>query len=395
MSKYLADYGDTTDFVDGEGCFLIDRNGKRYIDFLGGWCVSTVGWKHPKMMEVLQDTKNRGFYIPPSYSWPEWESFAKLLADITPGKLQKVFRTTSGSEAVEMAIKIARAATGRKKIVSIDEEYHGHTYGALSVGSALTSAIAPGVPEMLKLPLPNVGNAEDVIAQFEKIASAGDLAAFLGEPVFTNSGTFVPPADFYPRIAEICKQNGTLFVMDEVATGFGRTGKLFASEHWNLEPDIMCLAKGFSGGYATIGATIVTEEVANRVFEKGGYFPYYSTFGWMPDDMIITRKNVELVCELKLWENAESVGKYLLTLLKPLEDLAKVKEVRGIGMLFAIELKDKSLTGKISSEVLKNGLVVDTASPEILFFSPPLIMDKETATKGARILSEVIKKHCS
>ena len=395
MSKYLADYGDTTDFVDGEGCFLIDKNGKRYIDFLGGWCVSTVGWKHPKMMEVLQDTKNRGFYIPPSYSWPEWESFAKLLADITPGKLQRVFRATSGSEAVEMAMKIARAATGKKKIVSIGGVYHGHTYGAASVGVALTPEIAPGVPDLVKISL------ENGVEQFEKLARAGDVAAFLSEPILTNVGLRIPPADFYPKIAKICKDNGILLVMDEVATGFGRTGKLFASEHWNLEPDIMCLAKGFSGGYATIGATIVSHEVSEEFFGKGHrklsnvYFPYYSTFGWMPNDMMLAWENVKLILENKLWENADKVGKYLLELIKPLESLPKVEEVRGIGMAFAIEFNKNGLAKEIYADALQNGLTLDLASPTTLFFSPPLIMDKEIAKKGADILIEVVKKHCS
>ena len=339
--------------------------------------------------------KNSGVYIPPSYSWPEWENFARFLADIAPGKLQVSFRCTSGSEAVELAMKIARAATGKKKIVSIDGVYHGHTYGAASVGVALTPDISPGVGEMEKIAMPHEKTADEVIARFEQITEGGNVAAFLSEPIFTNAGVKIPPADFYPRLAKICKTNGIVFIMDEVATGFGRTGRLFASEHWNLEPDIMCLAKGFSGGYATIGAVLVTEEMANKIFKLKGYFPYYSTFGWLPNDMLLAKANVELVLEHKLWENADKMGRSLLALLKPLENLSKVKEVRGIGMLMAIELSDKSLLQKILADVLDSGLVIDSASAETLFFSPPLIMGKDMVKAGADILIKIITKHCS
>src|SRR3989338_10053559 len=191
--KYLADYGDTTDFVDGDGCFLIDKNGKRYLDFLGGWCVSTVGWRHPKMMAL----KNSGVYIPPSYSWPEWENFARFLADIAPGKLQVSFRCTSGSEAVELAMKIARAATGKKKIVSIDGVYHGHTYGAASVGRNNGDAMAPYVPDMIKLPMPHVArgvSASEVIQKFTALLQEEEgIAAFVTEPVWSNRGALVHP----------------------------------------------------------------------------------------------------------------------------------------------------------------------------------------------------------
>lgn len=394
MSQYIADYSAfPITFVDGQGCFLYDDQGKEYIDFLGGWCVSTLGWKHPRMLRAFDEIKNKAFYISPSYQWPEWEQFAKLLADITPGSLKRVFRATSGSEALEFAIKIARAATGRKKIVSIERVYHGHTYGAASVGSSVGSSIAPGVPDCVKISMPDEfrnewslrGEAlsDRVVQEFEKIISEGGVAAFLSEPIFTNAGVITPPSDFYKKLSAVCKKHGILFIMDEVATGFGRTGKLFGSEHFGLEPDIMCLAKGLTGGYATMGATMVTEEV----YEKNHDFPQYSTFAWLPTDLLLTQANVEEVLRNKLWENAEDVGAYLLELLKPLEKFPQVAQVRGKGLLFALDFAgDQALAQKVLDASLKAGVVLDHHPAGTLFFSPPLILDKETAKKGAELL---------
>ncbi|MBI4049849.1 MAG: aspartate aminotransferase family protein [Candidatus Doudnabacteria bacterium] len=383
MTKHLANSGATEiNFVRGAGCFLFDEAGKKYIDFLGGWCVATVGWKHPEMEKALAEAGKLGLYVPPSFGWPEWDKFAERLCRLAPGNLSRAFRCTSGSEAVEFAIKLARAATGRKKIISVEGVYHGHTYGAATVGTGLTSAMAPGVPEMQKISL------RDGVTEFEKIANGGDVAAFLSEPVFTNAGAIIPPADFYPHIAQICRKQDILLVMDEVATGFGRTGKMFASEHWNLEPDIICLGKAISGGYATLGATLTTEEV----FEKGQDIPLYSTFGWMPSSLVVARRNVELIAEEKLVENSAKLGEYMLGKLKGLEKLPTVKEVRGLGLMFGIDLEPRGLSEKIYNDCLQQGLIIDTAHHGTLFFTPPLCLDQKTADQGIMILGKVLNE---
>src|SRR3989344_9667794 len=178
-------------------------------------------------------------------------------------------------------------------------------------------------------------SSDEVIYQFEKLASSrNDVAAFISEPVWTNAGAIIPPEEFYLAIEKICRKYNILLVMDEVATGFGRCGKLFASELWNIKPDIMCLAKGLSGGYGTIGATLVSEEI----FAKCAGIPDYSTFGWLPIDLAGAKANVEIVLREKLWENAEKVGGHILARLKALESLPFVGEARGIGLLFGIEI---------------------------------------------------------
>jgi len=403
----LADYYGTRpiDIVAGEGCYLFDQNGKRYIDFVGGWCVGNIGWKRKEVIEAIKKEAERGTYVPPVFKFSGWEEFAQLLVKIAPNKkLTRVFKCTSGSEAVEFAIKCARAATGKKTIISIDGVYHGHTYGAASVGDACTLAMAPCVPNFVKMPMPlrrrsresaALISAEAVIKQFQTLVEENnDIAAFLSEPVWSNAGVIIPPPDFYPTIEKICREHGILLVMDEVATGFGRCGKLFASELWGIKPDILCLGKGLTGGYSTMGATLVTEEINNRARN----IPQYSTFGWAPFDLAAAKANVELLLKEKLWENAATIGDYILTQLQSLNDLPYVGEVRGIGMLLGIEIvKDKkslepdwSRAQKIQDACAEHGLLIETAG-HILFMSPPLILTKKIADEGLAILKKIMK----
>lgn len=388
MKSYLASYDERPiEFTRGKGCFLYDTNGRTYLDFLAGWCVGNIGYGRSEIMAATKKQAKAGCYIPPFFHHQTWEQFAKLLCTNAPGDLTRAFRVTSGSEAVEMAIKCARAATGKPVIISIDEVYHGHTYAAATVGEACTVSMSPCLPGFEKIPLPRTKDeADKVVEQFQKMASTRkDIAAFLSEPVWTNVGVYVPEPNFYPRIEKICRQYGILFIMDEVATGFGRCGKLFASELWNLTPDIICLGKGLTGGYATLGATLVTEEI----YKLSNTFPSYSTFGWNLFDLAAAQKNVEIIIKEKLSKQAQSVGAYLFKKLKTLEVLPKVKEVRGIGMIFGIELKNSDVD-VIAAQCLKEGLIIETARGKTLFISPPLVLTKKLADKGVKILAKII-----
>ena len=394
----LADYySQDIEITDGDGCYLFDKNGKKYLDFLAGWCVGNVGWKRKEIKEALQKEAERGIYVPPVLRFSGWEEFAQLLVKNSPNKeLTKVFRCTSGSEAVEFAIKCARAATGKKKIISVDGVYHGHTYGAAAVGDACSPEMAPCVPGFIKIPMPNafIGvSGDEALKKLEEILSSdGDVAAFLSEPVWTNAGAIVPSGSFYPEVEKLCRKHGALLIMDEVATGFGRCGALFASELWGLKPDIICLGKGLTGGFASLGATLVTE----KIFLASSAIPWYSTFGWLPTDLAAARANVELILRDKLWENAKEVGGYLLEKLKPLEKYSFVNEVRGVGLLLGIEIIDDAVKKPdflkaqvIQNKCVENGLMLETAHHNI-FITPPLILTKEQADEGAKILENVI-----
>lgn len=385
MSTYIADYDSVPfDFVDGEGCFLIDKKGKKYLDFLGGWCVATVGWKNKEVGDAIRAQADRGVYIPPIFRSPKQEALAKQLIDLAPGKLQRVFRCTSGSEAVEFALKCARAATGKPIIVSIDDVYHGHTYGAASLGDACKKNMEPCAPGFLKLSMPKSKDEGDaVISQFEHLLKErNDIAAFMSEPVWTNAGCFLPPEGFYERIQELCKKHQVLLIMDEVATGMGHCGRIYASELWGLTPDIICLAKAFTGGYATMGATLVTESV----FKKSKGIPDYATFGWLEQDLAATAKNVEIVVRDRLHENAARTGAFMLQELQSLHRLKKVKAVRGIGLVFGIEFH-LPIAPIIALQCYHKGLLVAFANARTLFFSPPLALSEAEARQGLALLS--------
>lgn len=380
------------EIIRGEGCELIDREGKRYIDFTGGWCVGTLGWGNHAIAQAVKEEAERALYVPPTLEWKGWEELASLLTEIAPGKLARAIRCCSGSEAVEFAMKCARAATGRDAIISVSGVYHGHTYGAASVGNALGRKMGPGVPGCKKIPMPkNERTAKESLALLEKLLKKGDVAAFLSEPIWSNAGGFVPPPDFYPAVQNLCRKHGALFAMDEVAVGFGRTGKLFASEHFALTPDILCLGKALTGGYAALGATLVTEDV----FQKSQGIPDYVTFGWTPINAAAALANVRAIVEKRLWENAEHIGGKLLGRLKKLEGSHHVREVRGIGLLIGIALNHMDATA-LQQACLDRGLYLESWNEEdgsaFLFLSPPLMLDEETANRGAEIIEEVLTK---
>ena len=388
MPKFLADQdSQPVNFVGGDGCFLIDDRGRRYLDFLGGWCVATVGWRNPEMAAAIAAQADVGVYVPPFFRYPGQEELAAFLVERAPGSLRRVYRCTSGSEAVEFALKCARAASGKSVIVSIDGVYHGHTYGAASLGDACVPEMRPCLPGFVKLPMPRTAaEGREVVAEFDRLAGErGDIAAFLSEPVWTNAGCFVPPEGFYRGIQDVCRKRGILLAMDEVATGMGRCGRFFASELWGLEPDIICLGKSFTGGYAAMGATLVTE----AVFKASRTIPDYSTFGWLPQDLAAVRTNLSLIVSRKLPENAAGVGAYLLNELKALESLPAVKEVRGMGLVFGIEFR-KAEAMAVARKCYERGLIVALADERTLFFGPPLVLDRDLAKQGA----DIIKTAC-
>lgn len=370
----------------GQGCYLYDNRGRRYLDFMGGWCTATVGWSHAGMATAIAQHAKQHFFTVASFRLELQEELAHELIRRAPGKMARVYRCTSGSEAVEFALKCARAATGKKTIISFDEVYHGHTYGAASLGTALTPAMSPGVPNFEKLPLPTTPErAQRALAALTKLLrTRKDIAAVMTEPVWTNAGCFIPPTDFLPQVQALCRQHQVLFIMDEVAAGMGRCGRWYASELWNLTPDIITLGKSLTGGYASLGATLVTA----AVYKRARRIPHYSTFGWCLTDAAATLANIKFMEQGRLVENANKVGAYLLEELKPLAVLRKVKMVRGVGMVFAIEFK-LPIAPQVAFACYRKGLLVELSDMHTLFFSPPLVLSRAQAKAGANIIKQV------
>ncbi|OGL96113.1 hypothetical protein A2348_01230 [Candidatus Uhrbacteria bacterium RIFOXYB12_FULL_58_10] len=384
MGKHLADYGSAPiDFARGNGSYLFDKRGKKYLDFQTGWCVGTVGWKNAEMAEAISAQAREGLHLPPWFRLERHEWFASRLVKIAPGKLDRVFRACSGSEAVEFAIKAARAATRKPTIVTIDGVYHGHTYGAGSVGNGFGRVLSP-CDGFVKVRMPRSRSSEqNVLAAIEERFAIGDVAAFLSEPVWTNAGCVIPSPNFYPSVQSLCRAYDILLVMDEVATCMGRCGKMFGSELWNIEPDILTLGKSFTGGYATMAATMVTE----RVFQGARGIPSHPTFGWAFQDLAAVEKNVEIIVRDNLAGNAAAVGTYLLDLLKPLESIKKVKEVRGVGMVLAIEFR-LPIAPLVAAKCYRLGLVVEYTNVRTLFISPMLNLTKKEAKMGANMIKQ-------
>src|SRR3989338_6389300 len=295
--------------------FLFDSKGKKYIDFLMGWCVGNIGWGNTEVREKIKKFQGPD-YVLPNYLYQPWVELAELLAKIAPGKLTKSFRATGGTEAVEIALQAAMTHTKRHKFVSIEGSYHGHSIGAMSIGSSdFRSWYKNLLPDCYKVELPLNENAARKV---ERILSKREVAAFISEPVICNLGVIIPDKKFFDIVQATCKKYGTLLIADEVATGFGRTCKMFASEHYNLKPDILCLAKGATGGFGALGVTMMTDEIA-KSFKFG--FSFYSTFGWHPLNVEAAVANIKYFLENKsaLLKNAEKLSGYFEQRLKQME----------------------------------------------------------------------------
>jgi 4-aminobutyrate aminotransferase-like enzyme len=395
---HLADhFSRSITITSGDGVRLTDNNGKSYIDFVAGWCVANIGYRNPKVVSAMQHAAATAFHAPHFLRYQPWEDFATKLCEIAPGELlTRVYRCTSGSEAVEFAIKCARATTGKPTIISVDGVYHGHTLGAAALGDACTRSMAPCPPGFIKIPLPHRDFGSNAEKSFEAfmhiIETRNDIAAFMSEPFWSNAGVYAPPPDFLSRIQYECRKRNILFIMDEVATGFGRTGKLFASEWQNLEPDIMCLAKALTGGYGVMGATLVSEHVYRRSLT----IPTYTTFGWNAIDLAAAQANLQVILDERLWEKATQIGRVFEHELRPLENYNGVGEIRGSGALWGVSIVGKILgtkaylrTQAIAEKAALHGLIVETAGNS-LFISPPLVMSDKDVQNGTSILKSVL-----
>src|ERR1043165_6385444 len=253
-NKYFGRQGEPKGFIVGNSAdsYLTDTRGRTYIAF-------NLGWGNTEIRAAAKKFDGRD-YVHPDYLYRPWAQLAEMLARITPGKLAVSYRTTGGTESVEGALQIAMAYTGRGKFVSIEDSYHGNSIATMSIGASDNR-------ETFKNLLPNCHKIEPpldhkALSKVETLLKRRDVAAFIMEPIICNLGAVVPEIEFVRGVRKLCTRYGTLFIADEVATGFGRAGKRFGCEHFDLEPDILCMAKAITGGYAGLGAVITTAKVA-------------------------------------------------------------------------------------------------------------------------------------
>lgn len=385
-AKYIArdSAAENIEIVKSDSDYLIDAKGKKFIDFYMGWCVGNIGWGNKQVRNAIKHF-NGPDYVNPSYLYQPWAELAELLAKITPGKLIKSFRTTGGTESVEIALRSASVCTGRHKFISIEGSYHGNSIGAQSIGDSQFRAHQPNL--LFRSYKINAPFNDKSISQIAKLLKRKDIAAFIMEPVICNLGVIIPKREFMTEIQSLCKEYGTLLIMDEVATGFGRTGKLFACEHFNIEPDILCLAKGLTGGYAAMGATIVTDEVAKAMEYD---FSYYSTFGWHPLSVAAALANIHYILDNKaqLLQNTSDISQYFQQRLLKMR-FKHPAEIRIIGLAIAIEFKNADYPKQIIETAKKKGLLLSYVGNSIVMF-PALNIHKTTAKNGLDILEQCL-----
>lgn len=373
------------DIVKSDSNFLYDSKGKKYIDFLMGWCVGNIGWGNKEIRNRIRKF-NGPDYVFPDYLYKPWAELAELLAKITPGNLKKSFRATGGTETIEIALQAAMSHTKRHKFISIENSYHGHSIGAMSIGS---SKFRKHYKNLLfhcnKIKTPLDDKAADKI---EKLLKNRDIAALIMEPIICNLGVIIPEQNFMSRIQMACKKYGTLLVIDEVATGFGRTGKMFASEYYNLAPDIMCLAKGITGGYGGLGATIMTPAVAKSMEWD---FSFYSTFGWHPLSVEAAIANIKYILKKKnnLLNNANKISKYFKERLNNMK-FKYPAEIRIKGLAIGVEFKRPNYANQIVNRCRKKGLLFSSLGNNILTLFPALNINKQTAKNGLDILESYL-----
>jgi ornithine--oxo-acid transaminase len=391
-----------------QGPYLYARDGTRFLDFLGGFGMFNVGRNNERvraaLVEVLEletpGSVQLGVSLLPGL-------LAEELLKRTPERLARVLFTNSGTEAVEAALKLGRAATRRSRVLSTVHGFHGLTLGSLSAngGRRFVERFGPLLPGFSQVPF---GDVEAL----ERELRAEDVALFLVEPV-QGHGVYLPQDDYLPAAQELCRRYGTLFAVDEVQTGFGRTGKLFAFEHWGLEPDLVTMAKSLSGGYVPVGALLMSRRVYDGVFDSLGHsVSHGSTFA--PNDLAMAAGLATLreLDDAALVERAARLGDLLLERTRPLVDEHEVvREVRGLGLMWAMEFGEPE-SGSLSWRVLermqtglfaqlvvvplftKHHILSQVAGYDlpVLKGLPPLVLSDEDVDVFARAVADVIDK---
>jgi len=364
----------------GKGALVWDINGKQYIDCTGSYGVAVVGHCHPKVVEAVQKQVETLIACHASFYNDTRSELLQKLIGLAPKGLDRVFLCNSGAESVECAIKLARKHSGKPEIVSLMGAFHGKTMGALSATwkKKYRRPFMPLVPGFKHVP-PN--NLEKM-----KAAITDKTAAVLVEPVRGEGGVLVPSDDFLHGLREICDEKGVLLIFDEVQTGFGRTGKVFACEHWNVAPDIMCLAKSVAGGIP-MGATFAREEVMSA-FKRG---EHSSTFSGNPLVCAAASAAIDVLVEERLPERAATLGGYFKGKLEGLAEKYRiVREVRGLGLMLGMEMRFDVYNMLLGC--MERGVLVLDAGRNVLRFLPPLVIEKEQIDRVIEVLDEVMEK---
>ena len=406
--------------VDAEGCYFTDADGKRYLDFSSQLMCVNLGHKNPAVIRAIQAQAGALPYIAPSYATAVRAELSTLLVEVLPRNLRKFFFTTSGTEANEAAFKIARMVTGRSKIIARYRSYHGSTMASIAAtGDPRRWAAEPAAkgqgfvfaPEVncydcpIKHTYPGCDMAcADYVAHM--IENESDVAAVIVEPIAGTNGVLVPPAEYLPRLRRICDDAGVLLIADEVMTGWGRTGRWFAVDHWNVQPDILVTAKGITSAYVPLGLCATTQKIAAH-FEDH-FFAHGHTYEAHPMTLAPAIAAIHEIQRLGLVDRARQTGEYLGGKLEALADRhPSIGDVRGLGLFWCVELvrnrqtrqpfntKADKIGGKalvvdqVAAAMMKRGVAINPWLSHFVI-APPLIIERGEIDEGVAALDEAL-----
>ena len=362
----------------GKGSHVWDINGKEYIDCMGGYGVALVGHQNERVVKAIKEQVDKIITVHSSLYNKTREEFLKLLIGLAPKNLTQVHLNNSGAEAVEAAMKFARKFTGKKGMIAMKGSYHGKSFGALSLtfNPKYKKAFEPLVE---KVSFASYGNIESLRELVDE-----DTAFVILEPIQGESGIIVPPDGFLQDVRKLCDEKGILLIFDEIQAGLGRTGRLWACEHWNTFPDIMCLAKGIAGG-VPMGATLVRPDILASI-SKG---EHSSTFGGNPLSCAAGIAALKALTEDGLVENSEKMGKIFREGLEKLKEKhTTIREIRGKGLMIGVEMKFE--VRDILMNLIKEGVLMLYSGRNILRILPPLVISEEDITKVLQSLDSVL-----
>src|SRR5262252_5173790 len=402
--------------VDAEGCYFVTADGKRYLDFSSQLMCVNLGYKNAAVIKAIEEQARTLPYIAPSYATDARAQLSELLLAVLPKGLEKFFFTTSGTDANEAAFKIARMYTGKSKIIARYRSYHGSTTASIAAtGDPRRWAMEPlgegqgflFAPEVncyqcpIKHTYPSCGVAcADYVEHM--ISNESNVAAVVAEPVVGTNGVLIPPAEYFPKLRQICDKYGVLLIADEVMSGWGRTGKWFAMDHWGVKPDILTTAKGITSAYVPLGLCATTKKIADYFEER--YFSHGHTYEAHPITLGPAVATIEEMQRLNLVERAAELEPYLRQKLEAVKmKHPSVGDVRGLGLFFAVELvknrNSREPFNTMRDKVEGKPLVVDQIAAKMMadgvaqqawishfVIAPPLIVTKEELDLGIEVL---------
>lgn len=364
-----------------EGVYLYGPNGEKYIDLVSGFAVSNVGHRHPAVLEALYDQLNKYLHVTVYGEFvqaPQVQLATKLLS-VLPDPLNTVYFTNSGTEATEGAMKIAKKYTGRREIIAAEKAYHGSSQGALSLigNPEYHRAYAPLLPEVKFI-------RYNAIEDIDRITSA--TAAIILEAVQGEAGIRVPDADYMQAIRHRCDETGTLLIFDEIQTGFGRTGELFAFMHYDIVPDILLLAKGMGGGMP-IGAFIANKTVMDVITENP-ILGHITTFGGHPVSCAAALASLNVIVDNRLTEGVEQKAELFRRYLQH----PAIREIRGLGLMLCLQMDSFTQVERISRYCAENGVIIDwfLHCDTALRIAPPLTINDEEIRTACRVIRDGI-----